>query len=246
MYKLIIIDDEPKIAEGMGQLFPWNSVGFEVVYTFTSAVEALDCFQHEHIDVVLSDIQMPDMTGLDLCKALQKVEGTSIVLFSSYQSYEYFRSAIQYNVADYLLKPISYATLFECFTKLRDQLDAENQVAQEMNEGYYKQIVRRVNEYLENHYQDGTLTKCAERISMSPTYLSRIYKEKSGVSFSDKLFQIRMERACELLSDPHYKGYDVAYDVGYDNPKNFSRAFKNHFGYTPSDFRRQKREGSAE
>lgn len=246
MYRLIIIDDEPRIVEGMGQLFPWSSVGFEVVHTFTSAVEALEWLQHEHIDVVLSDIQMPDMTGLDLCRALQKVEGTRIVLFSSYQSYEYFRSAIQYNVTDYLLKPISYATLLECFTKIRDQLDAENQVAQEMNEGYYDQIVRRVNEYLESHYQDGTLTKCAERISMSPTYLSKIYKEKSGVSFSDKLFQIRMERACELLTDPQYKGYDVAYDVGYDNPKNFSRAFKNYFGYTPSDFRKQKREGSAE
>lgn len=240
MYKLIIIDDEQRIAEGMGSLFPWNNVGFEAVGVFTSAVEALDYLQHNHVDVVLSDIQMPDMTGLDLCHALQSVESVRVVLFSSYQNYEYFRSAIQYNVADYLLKPISYAMLMECFTKLHDQLDAENQVAQESCEGYYEQIVRRVNEYLEAHYQDGTLTKCAERVSLSPTYLSRIFKEKSGISFSDRLLQIRMERACDLLSDSMHRGYDVAYDVGYDNPKNFSRAFKNYFGITPSEYRQQK------
>lgn len=246
MYKLIIVDDEPRIAEGMGQLFPWENIGFEIARTFVSAVEALEYLQHEHVDVVLSDIQMPDMTGLDLCRALQSMEGVRIVLFSSYQNYEYFRSAIQYNVADYLLKPISYATLLECFSKLRDQLDAENQVAQERSEGYYEQIVRTVNEYLDAHYQDGTLTKCAERVNLSPTYLSRVYKEKSGVSFSDRLLHIRMERACELLSKPDYKGYDVAYDVGYDNPKNFSRAFKNYFGITPSEYRLQKKAGGAE
>ena len=106
--------------------------------------------------------------------------------------------------------------------------------------------MRKVNEYLRGNYQDGSLTKCAERVSLSPTYLSRIYKEKSGISFSDKLLQVRMERACELLGDQQYKGYDVAYDVGYDNPMNFTRAFKNYWGCTPSEFRQQKREEHAE
>lgn len=128
MYKLILIDDEQRIVEGMGQLFPWVSVGFEIAGTFTSAAAALEFVRTEHVDVVLSDIQMPNMSGIDLCKALQQEEGVRVVLFSSYQNYEYFRSAIQYNVADYLLKPVSYAMLLECFTKLREQLDAEHQV----------------------------------------------------------------------------------------------------------------------
>lgn len=99
MYKLILIDDEQRIVEGMGQLFPWESVGFEIAGTFTSAAAALEFLRNEH--VVLSDIQMPNMTGIDLCKALQQEEGVRVFLFSSYQNYEYFRSAIQYNVADY-------------------------------------------------------------------------------------------------------------------------------------------------
>lgn len=243
MYKVIIVDDEPRIAEGMGQLFPWESTGFEVAATFTAAGEALEYLKHEHVDVVLSDIQMPDISGFDLCNALQDVEGIHVVLFSSHQNYDYFRSAIRLNVTDYLLKPVSYAALLECFTKLREQLDMQHQTVQEASQGYYEQIVRKVNEYIAANYQDGTLTKCAERANLSPTYLSRVFKEKSGTSFSDRLLQIRMERACELLDDPQHKGYDVAYDVGYDNPKNFSRAFKNYWGKTPSEYRQQSKRG---
>ena len=80
MYSLIIIDDEPKIADGMAQLFPWNNIGFEVIRVFTSAVEALDFLNQNPVDVVLSDIQMPDMTGLELCQRLLGREKTKVVL----------------------------------------------------------------------------------------------------------------------------------------------------------------------
>lgn len=98
MYRLIIIDDEPKIAEGMAQLFPWNNIGFEVVQSFFSAKDALNYLREHPVDVVLSDIQMPDMTGLELCRELLSHEEIHTVLFSSYQNYEYFRSAIQLGV----------------------------------------------------------------------------------------------------------------------------------------------------
>ena len=245
MYQLIIIDDEPKIAEGIAMLFPWEEIGFHVACTFTSAVQALEYLGKESVDVVLSDIQMPDLSGLDLCRELQET-GVEIVLFSSYQHYEYFRSAIQLGVTDYLLKPISYPALLECFTKLREKLDAEKHTEQEMSQGYYEQILSRVEAYLAGNIQTATLGRCAERVNLSPTYLSRIIKEKTGITFSSRLLQLRMEKARELLNDPNYKGYDVAYDIGYDNPKNFSRAFKNYWGCSPWEYRQQKLEEKTE
>lgn len=240
MYQLIIIDDEQKIVEGMGQLFPWENIGFTVAGMFTSASSALDYVRRMPVDVVLSDIEMPDMSGLDLVKRLAEMGGVRTVLFSSYQNYEYFRTAIQFGVTDYLLKPVSYAALLECFTRLREKLDEERDVDQVCAPNYYDQLIHEVEAYLHGHIQDATLTRCAERVNLSPTYLSRILKEKSGMSFSDRLNKLRMERACELLSDPSYKGYDVAYDIGYDNPKNFSRAFKNYWGLTPSEYRQKE------
>lgn len=242
MYSLIVIDDEPKIAEGMAQLFPWNNIGFEVVRTFTSAVDALAYLEDNPVDVVLSDIQMPDMTGLELCQRLLEREKTQIVLFSSYQNYEYFRSAIQMGVADYLLKPLTYQALTETFTKLKEKLDEAGPAEPERPEGYYEGLIRQVDDYLRGHLQDATLTRCAKRVALSPSYLSRIYKDHSGRNFMDRLQELRMERACELLDNPDYRAYDVAYDVGYDSPNNFSRAFKAYTGLTPSEYRRRREE----
>ncbi|HRM61591.1 MAG TPA: helix-turn-helix transcriptional regulator, partial [Gemmiger qucibialis] len=75
--------------------------------------------------------------------------------------------------------------------------------------------------------------------------LSRVFKEKSGTSFSELLLKTRMEKACEMLADIHYKSYDIAYYVGYDNPKNFSRAFKAYYGQSPSEYRKSRLDGAA-
>lgn len=76
MYKLIIIDDEEKIASGMAQLFPWQNIGFEVVQVFTSARKALQYIAENPVDVVLTDIEMPDMNGLELshCNLVRRTE----------------------------------------------------------------------------------------------------------------------------------------------------------------------------
>ena len=71
MYKLIIIDDEEKIASGMAQLFPWQNIGFEVVQVFTGARKALQYIAENPVDVVLTDIEMPDMNGLELSQRLK-------------------------------------------------------------------------------------------------------------------------------------------------------------------------------
>ena len=126
MYTLVIIDDEEKIVEGIAHLFPWEEIGFQVIQSFTNAPLALDFIMKNPVDVVLSDIEMPGMNGLQLCEALQAKEGIHIVFFSSYQNYEYFRSAIRLSVDDYLLKPINYPELLTCFARVKSRLDEEH------------------------------------------------------------------------------------------------------------------------
>lgn len=241
MYKLVIADDEEKILEGIANLFPWQQIGFQVVGTFLNGKDLLENIQSNHVDVVLSDIEMPFMNGIELAKELSKKQDIKIVFFSSYQNYEYFRSALQFHVFDYLMKPINFNELITCFEKLKRKLDEENCLETKMPKSYYKQIVDKVSQYLEENYQSASLEKAALLVNMSPTYLSKIYKEKSGMSFSDKLLEIRMKKACEFLNDINFKSYDIAYYVGYDNPTNFSRAFKAYYNMTPKEYRMGKR-----
>lgn len=241
MYKLVIADDEEKILEGIANLFPWQQIGFQVEGTFSNGKDLLQNIQKNPVDVVLSDIEMPFMDGITLAKELSKNPGLKVVFFSSYQNYEYFRSAIQFHVFDYLLKPINFNELITCFEKLKQKLDEEHSLETKLPKSYYSQIIDKVSQYLKDNYQSASLEKAALLVNMSPSYLSKIYKEKSGVNFSDKLLDIRMQKACEFLKDIRYKSYDIAYYVGYDNPTNFSRAFKAYYNMTPKEYRMGKR-----
>ncbi len=239
MYKIIIIDDEEKIAEGIAHLFPWEQMGFSVAAYFRSGKKALEYIREHPVDVLVSDIEMPDLSGLALCEHLTG-SAIRIVFISSYQNYEYFRSAIRYKVEDYLLKPIKFQELSECFRKIKEELDEENHVPEVTPVAYYDQIVREVKHYIEQNYRDASQNEAAVLVGMSSDYLSKIFKEKSGKGFMEYLTEIRMQKACELLDNIQFKSYDVAYYVGYDNPKNFSRAFKAYYGMTPKEYRSHK------
>lgn len=238
MYRLVIVDDELKIAEGIANLFPWENIGFEVAY-FSRGRDALNYICSHPVDVLMSDVEMPDLNGIELCRLIQDMN-VLVVFISSYQNYEYFRSAIQYRVEDYLLKPIKSGDILNCFGKIKEKLDLENQVKREETPTYYEQIIGQVKGYLEENYKEASLEEAAVLVNLSPSYLSRIFKEKSGLGFSDYLTRVRMEKACELLNDIRYKSYDIAYYIGYDNPKNFSRAFKAYYGKTPMEYRNSR------
>ena len=238
MYQLVIVDDEDKIVEGIANLFPWEQLGFQVTW-FSRPLKALEYVKTHQVHVLMSDIEMPEMNGLELCKQLQDSD-IKIVFISSHQNYEYFRYAIQYRVEDYLLKPIKSGDILNCFGKIRQQLDEKYAVTQETPVTYYDQVISKVKEYIKENYKEASLEDAAVQVSLSPSYLSRIFKEKCGMGFSDYLTKTRMEKACELLGDIQYKSYDIAYYIGYDNPKNFSRAFKAYFGMTPKEYRNGK------
>ena len=237
MYHLVIADDEEKICEGIARLFPWEQIGFQV--DFLKKKET-------RVDVILCDIQMPGIDGLEVCRQASRLSNARIVLFSSHQNYEYFRKAIQYHAVDYLLKPIGYEDLVACFGKLREELDREYGVEQESSrasQSHYDRMVEQVTAYIHENYRDASLEKAAVLVGLSSSHLSRTFKEKSGTGFAELLVQVRMEKASEMLSDVRCKSYEVAYEVGYDNPKNFSRAFKTYYGKSPSEYRKEKMGG---
>lgn len=235
MYRLVIVDDEAKIAEGIANLFPWEQLGFDVVY-FNRGTDAFTYICSNPVEVLMSDVEMPDLNGIELCRLVQDRD-IKVVFISSHQNYEYFRSAILYQVEDYLLKPIKSGDIQNCFQKIREKLDRKSGVVRTVPPTYYEQIVGQVKGYIEENYREASLEEAAEAVNLSPSYLSRIFKENCGFGFSDYLIRVRMEKACELLNDIRYKSYDIAYYIGYDNPKNFSRAFKAYYGKTPKEYR---------
>lgn len=242
MYQVIIVDDEPRILEGIIHLFPWNNFGFEVIASFTNGKEALDYINtHPQVDVVMTDIQMPVMTGIELSQKLIN-EDIIVVFFSAYQDFEYARAAIINHVTDYLIKPMKYDAMSACFERIRNALDERAKAPAAVRELSNEQsdYVATVKNYLKTNYKTATLEEAASLVHYSPAYLSSAFKADTGISFSRYLLQVRMEQAMRMLSDRSVKFYEIADAVGYLNPKNLTRNFKEYYGITPQEFRAGK------
>ena len=237
MYTLVIVDDEQKILDGIADLFPWENIGFKVIGKFTNANEALDFLENNPADVVMTDIKMPGIDGLSFAEKLKKDPDSIVVILSSYSDYEFMRKALKVDVTDYLLKPINYGELSECFDKIKGILDGRNNAGKTDDAPYYDKIIRQIDNFIEENFQKASLVSAAESVGISSGYLSKIYKEKKGVGFQEQLSNVRMQKAADMLMDPSYKSYEIAYQVGYDSPKNFTRAFKAYFRVTPRDHR---------
>ncbi len=242
MYTLIIVDDELKIREGIANLFPWEQSGFSIAGLFPNGQAALSYIQAHPVDVVLTDIRMPIMDGLELSARLAAEYPQILHVFlTGYQDFSYMRAAIQNRAWDYLLKPVKYEELCACFERIRCRLDEKNHRESEnssvQNSSYYGKIISRVCKYLDTCYRTATLEDAAAQVNLSPNYLSKIFKEKSGTGFAEYLNTVRMKKAAELLCDITYRHYEIADRIGYDNPKNFSRAFKQYYGISPREFR---------
>ncbi|MCR5716322.1 MAG: response regulator [Lachnospiraceae bacterium] len=239
MYHVIIADDEMKIREGLVNLFPWSQLGFKIVAEAANGQEVLDYLAaHDDIDVILTDIRMPVLDGIGLSKQMVS-RNIRVVFFSSYTDFSYTQSALKNQVFDYLLKPVKYEALVDCFERLKTVLDEEHSVTSPIDllpeQG--NDPIPAVLAYMEKHYRDCTLAEAAKRVYLTPAYLSTLFHNKQGISFSDALQKIRMEKAKELLHNPEIRQYQIADLVGYDNPKSFTRAFKNYFGVSPQDYR---------
>lgn len=125
MYKLIITDDDELIRKGLEKVIPWEELGFTVIGVYCNALEALDSMKAYPADVILTDIRMPEMSGLELIEQAREYHSDlKAVIVSGYSEFEYARQAIELKVEKYLLKPLGQEEIEDTFQKIKEQLDA--------------------------------------------------------------------------------------------------------------------------
>lgn len=253
MYKLLIADDESKIRMGLRQYFPWGELGFEVAAEARDGRQAMDYIAGHPVDVVLTDIKMPVMTGIELAQELHsRKTKIKVVFLTGYKEFEFAQKALVYGVKGYIVKPTKYEELQALFTALKEELDEERRSAdpspsgeasgepddgEAAEPGYHEKKIAAIRAYVAANYRDVTLEAAAGVFHMNLHYLSKYFKKWSGQNFSDYVISVKMEKAAELLKDFQYKSYEIGSAVGYDNAKHFSRAFKLYFGKSPREYR---------
>lgn len=123
MYKLIIVEDEEIVRSGLKNGTDWCGLGFEVVGTASNGIEALELVNNTEPDVVLTDIRMPDMDGIELMRILKhRNPEVEIVILSGYSDFEYARSAVKYDAFAYLTKPIDEVEFIRTFKEVKQKI----------------------------------------------------------------------------------------------------------------------------
>lgn len=244
MYKLVLVDDEIEIRNGLKNYFPWHDIGFEVVGTFGNGQQALDFITRNDVDVVLTDIKMPVMGGIELIRRIRELNiDIECMLLSGYKEFEYAKSAMEMGVKNYIVKPTKYQQLFEIFTKLRMELDRKQTSVTEKSGGAddFKDanalLVEKIKNFVNQNYRDITLEKTAEHVRLNPYYLSSFFHQQTGEKFYDYVLRVKMKKASELLCKTNKKIYEISEMVGYTNANSFSRTFKNYYSLNPKEYR---------
>ncbi|MCI8506316.1 MAG: response regulator [Lachnospiraceae bacterium] len=126
LYKIMIVDDEEEVRKAIVKKMDWESLGFEVVADAENGMEALEKAETLELDVILTDIKMPFMDGLELGRILQeKHSPIKLILFSGFDEFEYAKEAIRLNVMEYVLKPVNAEELCGVLTRVKEELDAD-------------------------------------------------------------------------------------------------------------------------
>lgn len=126
MYKLILVDDEEEVRQGIIQKIEWEKYGFEIIGEVENGREALDLIEKNIPDVVITDIKMPIMDGLELSSILKEnFPVIKIIILTGFDEFKYAKQAINYGVVEYALKPVLPKDMVELLKKLKAQIDEE-------------------------------------------------------------------------------------------------------------------------
>lgn len=229
MLKVLLIDDEPFFLQGLEILIDWKKEGYEVVATASNGIEALN-FLYEHtIDLIISDIKMPEMSGVTLLEKIHKehISDAYFILLSAHSDFNYAQRAIRHNCTDYILKPINRESLIQVLQKIasiNDIAEKNIETSCKMERAF---LARNVIAVVSGKYDNVNLeyVKSNMRLSEGVRYID---VELDSINMSDKKTdeekrenQRRLFNACleYLKDDGSHCVFDVSrlehiYDVG--------------------------------
>lgn len=259
--KVLIIDDEPVHVRGIMKFVNWGKFGFDKVVGMFSAKEALKILQEEAFDLVVTDINMPEINGLELIRRIYLLgKQPSIMIVSGYNEFTYAQEAIRLGVCAYILKPVKPEEIEENvlilaeknkwgqhlgdddkteLEILKEMKGEENLIGSEVKKSLHPAI-QKILLYIGKHYAtDITLQDIAEEFSMNESYLSALFKKEVGINLSSYLQRYRLYRAMELLKNSDLRINEIAGKVGYQNPCYFTEQFKKLYNITPSEIRKE-------
>lgn len=253
MKTILIVDDESRTREGVRRVLEAWSAGHYRIETASNGIEALEWLTHNKANLLVTDIRMPEIGGLDLVQRIneQLPNPPVVIIISGHPEFDYAMKALQFGVVEYLLKPLDKTKLIKAVEMAMKREESKHRIERMeklvdqklldtvQEESNYCSQVQEAIQYLKEHMQKPlTMRDTADHIHMNASYLSVLFKEQTGLTFSDYLTRKRMQRAKELLSGTRLTIVDIADQVGYQTAKYFVKVFRSLEGISPGEYRK--------
>ena len=251
MIRVLLIEDEDLIREGLRLTTPWQEWGMEVVGEAADGENGMKKILELKPDIVITDVKMPKMSGLEMIEQLRGQASCEYIILSGYDEFALVKQAIHLDVQEYLLKPVDDEELRmvmeQAAQKVRSKRVMNRRLAKyQEEEKEYSMDARniqdkyldRAKEILKERYRENlTLKSVADALFISDSYLGKLFKNRTGYTFLEMLTFYRIRAAVEYLQNTDKKVYEIAYAIGYNDSKYFSRVFQRVTGMKPMELK---------
>lgn len=255
MFRLIIVDDEAQMAQMIRDLIDWQSIGIDVVAVCNDGTTGLQATMLHKPDIVITDVCMPFMNGIDLIKKAKDAGSKAkFVIVSAFAEFEYARNAMQYGVKHYLIKPCSEGQILSAVNEVivdmmqesarQSIVSSRNKSSGNENErNFFSSQIESILRICDDCISDPGLSLkwiSENKVFANADYLSRKFLQETGHKFKEYLVSLRISKAKELMINKNNSSItDIAEQVGFgDNPQYFSSVFKKNTGMSPYEYKR--------
>lgn len=243
MHTCFLVDDEKWVGVDLQKSVHWIDFGFSSPVFFQNPQDAYKKICEERPDVVITDIRMPGMSGIDLIAAIRRQQiDSEIVILSAYEDFESAKLALRLQVVDYCLKPINVSQIESLLESLSEKITLKKlgNRAVSARKAEYSEPIQKVVAYLQDNLgRKVTLAEVAETIFLNKNYLCGLFHEETGKSFSEFLTNLRIDKAKELLISTELPISEIAAQLSYCDNFYFTKVFKKKVGHSPYTYRRE-------
>lgn len=259
MFKVIVIDDEALVRNGIVMETDWKAIDCMIVGEAADGEEGIKLIKRLVPDIVICDIRMPKMDGIEmLTKLREDGNDTHVIFLTAYSDFSYAQQAVKFGAADYLLKPYDDGDLEGAIRKIQGKLknkEAQGEKALEddvLSFGSLKKddkskYVSDALNYIAEHLSDSDMNirSISEWLCISESHLSHVFKKETDYTVNAYITRYRIRTAMKLLRNNRYKIYEIAEMVGYRDIAYFSNIFKKLTGVNPSEYQDRIRDDDA-
>lgn len=247
MYKICVIEDETIIRKGLIASIDWKKYNCKVVGEAANGLEGIKIIESSKPDIIVLDINMPIMDGLEML-ALLPANTYSFIIVSGHSEFEYAKKAIKFDVSEYLLKPVDHKLFETALVRAIEDFEMKIIFTNSSNSASINHqfhvidtniqvdsftLTNVLNYISENYSKKITMNDLEVNVGKSSTSIANRFQSYLNTNFSEYLTNFRIQKSIDLIKELKFHLYEVGEMVGYNDYKYFSQVFRKVVGVPP-------------